>query len=746
MSEPATQTELLDELVGTTLAERYRIDELLGIGGMGAVFRARHLLLKRDVAVKVLHPRLSANEDISKRFDREAQSAARLDHPNVIPVTEFGSTPDGMKYMVMQLLSGRELGELLEQALDPLRAIDLEIQILRGLEHAHNNGVIHRDLKPENVFVTKDHDNAEILKLVDFGIAKIVDEEDEDETAQPLTRMGLVFGTPHYMSPEQATGSVIDQRTDIYSAGVLLYQMLAGVLPFEHDDPVSLIRMQVSLDPPPLPDTIPPPLQRVVKMMMAKGRDERYPDARSARKALQSVQARLWEDAGIPIKSNPHDTGVVDPRDIYPPGHEALVNNPAFRSGSGSMSAATGSGLGLGSGLGSGSGSMSQTPIPYDPAEISGPLAAELGAEYGSDSGMTVPPVVPRTTHMSLADALTQSHPTLSQSSDSPIRAWIAAIPRTWWYVGGGILSVLLLISLWPNGGEGDEGEDPQDGVEAPSDDDPATVANSDDGGDAADTGSGTPIKPRADEKTLVAIDVALTSKNEDQALDLIRPARDKFPNDPQLLWREGRALAIKRAKSSRVTALERYSQALDQDRTLIDNPDFYGELYVLLRNKTLQEQAINLALQKLGPAGHKFLLELVNVADPNEMLGWVDRHRVLDVLRGDMDSLKLVDSKLNLARDLYQAPQAPKPCAEFAKVLDTIIESKDPYFVEHVFAVSPPAAGDDVDDAAVCAKLEDKLVVVRDLMATAHPEEAAKYGPNKPKKSNNNSKKKKKR
>jgi serine/threonine protein kinase len=723
VSEPATQTEQLDALVGTTLAERYRIDELLGIGGMGAVYRARHLLLKRDVAVKVLHPRLSANEDISKRFDREAQSAARLDHPNIIPVTEFGSTPDGMKYMVMQLLSGQELGGLLNQALDPLRAIDLEIQILRGLEHAHNNGVIHRDLKPENVFVTTDHDNAEILKLVDFGIAKIVDEDDDEGDAQPLTRMGLVFGTPHYMSPEQATGSVIDQRTDIYSAGVLLYQMLAGVLPFDHDDPVSLIRMQVSLDPPPLPAAIPLPLQRVVKMMMAKGRDERYPDARSARKALQSVQARLSDDAGIPIKLSPHDTGLVDPRDIYPAGHEALVNNPAFRAGSGSMSAASIST----SGSGSGSGSIPGAPISYDPSEHSGPRSTlATGSSSGSDSGrgmeigasvhQTVPPVGPKMTHMSLADALTQSHPTLQQRS--VLVAWMAVIPRRWWYVGGGILGLLLLISIWPQGDD-----------EAPADDETttepvATIASSEGGGDPPEVD----VTPSIDADTLVAIDVALTSKNEDQALDLIRPARDKFPNDPQLLWREGKALAIKRAKSSRVTALERYSQALDQDPTLIDNPDFYGELNVLLRNKTLQEQAINLALQKLGPAGHQYLLELVNVADPNEMLGWVDRHRVLDVLRTDLNSIKLVDAKLNLARDLYQAAQAPKPCVEFAKVLDTIIEAKDVYFVEHVFSAKPPVLGEGSDSTG-CEGLEDKLVVVRDLLATAHPEEAAKHG-----------------
>jgi len=394
VSEAAKKAEELDSLVGTTIAGRYRIDALLGRGGMGAVFRAHHLLLKRDVAVKVLHPELLGNEDISKRFDREAQSAARLDHPNVIPVTEFGSTEAGMKYMVMQLLSGQELSDLLVGPIDPLRAIELEIQILRGLEHAHGKGVVHRDLKPENVFVTQDHEGKEVLKLVDFGIAKIVDEPEDGDTGKPLTRLGLVFGTPHYMSPEQATGSPVDHRTDIYSAGVLLYQMLAGRLPFEHDDPVSLIRMQVTVDPPPLPDFIPQRLVRVVSLMMAKSRDQRYPDARSARKALQAVQALMAEEAGVPIPTISEDTGVVNPADIYPPGFDRSA--------------------------------------PVTPAEQSGPITASDSHRSG-----------PNPTMVTLADTLTQPQQPLGF-------ALLAAVPRRVWQVTGGVLGLLLLIALWP--------------------------------------------------------------------------------------------------------------------------------------------------------------------------------------------------------------------------------------------------------------------------------------------------------
>jgi serine/threonine protein kinase len=680
VSEPAIQAAELDALVGTTLADRYRIDKLLGVGGMGAVFQARHLLLKRDVAVKVLHPKLVANADISKRFDREAQSAARLDHPNVIPVTEFGSTDDGMKYMVMQLLSGKELSGMLDGPLDPLRAMDLEIQILRGLEHAHDNGVIHRDLKPENVFVVKDHDGAELLKIFDFGIAKIVDEVEED-TSQPLTRLGLVFGTPHYMSPEQSTGSTIDHRTDIYSAGVMLYQMLAGRLPFDHDDPVSLIRMQVTLDPPPLPESIPAPLQRVVKMMMAKTRDQRYPDARSARKALQAVQARLAADAGIAVEHSVHDTGVVDVRDIYPEG------------GSSSLRASDSS--------------------PWDPSELSGSGSRSLSMGVTP----TVPPMtgleaVPRHHTDGLSGPQSGVHP------QELVMAWLGAIPKKYLYAAGGFLGLLILIALVPSRG-GNDDEQPQGESFVAADNEPSTT-------DFQPTFK-TP-KSQVDESTLSAIDLALTSKNEDEALTLIRPARDKYPNDAQLLWREGKAMSMK--KSDRVTALERYGEALDNDRSLIDNPDFYSELNALLRISTLRSHAIDLSVQKLGTSGHKFLLELVNVDDPTEVLGWVERHRILDLLNADPEASKLVDARLNLARDLYQVDQSSEPCTEFLATLDRIGMSPDVYFVEHVMPslTLPRAKPGDPADAAVCSKLADKLKVVRELYTSKFPEEVAKY------------------
>jgi serine/threonine protein kinase len=280
----------LAELVGSVLANTYRLDALIGEGGMGAVFRGRDVLQRRDVAIKVLHPDFSRDPELSRRFDREAKSAQRLSHPNCIQIIEFGSTADGMKYLVMQLLEGTELQNIVDGAVEPARAVDLILQVLRGLEHAHAQGVIHRDLKPQNIFVTREADGSQVFKLVDFGIAKIVT---GDGAHEQMTRAGMVFGTPQYMSPEQALGVEIDARADLYAVGVLLYQLVTGRLPFNSDDPVALIRMQVSTEPPQLPNAVPQELTAIIMRLLAKQKDQRYPDARTVRMALERYRGAL---------------------------------------------------------------------------------------------------------------------------------------------------------------------------------------------------------------------------------------------------------------------------------------------------------------------------------------------------------------------------------------------------------------------------------------------------------------------
>ncbi len=315
MSTPATKLAPDDPavLVGRVISERYRVEAVLGRGGMGAVLRCHHLGLHRDVAVKLLHPDLAADTEIAARFEREATSASRLDHPNCVRVLDFGAWQPApgapvAKYLAMQLLEGKELADLLGQPLGATRSIALVRQILAGLEHAHAQGIVHRDLKPENVFVTRDHTGAETLKLVDFGIAKIT--EGEGANAK-LTRMGLVFGTPQYMSPEQAAGGVVDLRSDLYTTGVILYEMLAGLPPFLSDDAMVLLRMHLFDVPPPLPDSVPKALRDVVLKLLEKDRAARFASATEVLAAIADAEAQAAASSVMPVGGTYREIGIA---------------------------------------------------------------------------------------------------------------------------------------------------------------------------------------------------------------------------------------------------------------------------------------------------------------------------------------------------------------------------------------------------------------------------------------------------
>ncbi|HET6583385.1 MAG TPA: protein kinase, partial [Nannocystaceae bacterium] len=275
-----------DPLVGSVFAERYRIEAMLGEGGMGTVYRAHHMGLDCAVAVKLLHPALTADDVVARRFDREAVALSKLDHPNCLRVLDAGTSPSGAKYIVMPLLDGQELRALITGPLPLPRAVELTSQILRGLEHAHRRGLIHRDLKPENVLVVRDDDGKEVAKLVDFGIVKLLM---EDANVEPLTRAGLVFGTPRYMSPEQVTGGKITERTDLYAVGVMLFEMLTGNAPFDADDAGMIMRMQILGDVPELPPHVPATIAEIVRRLLEKSPSDRFASARETRDTLDSA-------------------------------------------------------------------------------------------------------------------------------------------------------------------------------------------------------------------------------------------------------------------------------------------------------------------------------------------------------------------------------------------------------------------------------------------------------------------------
>ena len=316
-----------DPYIGQTLLDQFKIEEKIGAGGMGSVYRARQTTLHRDVAIKILHPELADNRDAVRRFKREARVSTALDHPNVVRVFLFGQLKDGSLYIIMEHLDGRSLLEVIQRegALPVHRSLHIATQICDGVGEAHQQGVVHRDIKPENVVLVQRQRDADFVKVLDFGIARVLWGDDVTQA----TQSGLVFGTARYISPEGAAGEPTDARSDVYSLGILTYQLLCGATPFDAPSPVQMLMKHIHADPPHLRGQklgkhVSEAVADVVMRALSKNAEGRYDDAHHFADALRAAAER----SGFEVhKSRSASASIGPPSE---PGVENPLAKPAL--------------------------------------------------------------------------------------------------------------------------------------------------------------------------------------------------------------------------------------------------------------------------------------------------------------------------------------------------------------------------------------------------------------------------------
>jgi serine/threonine-protein kinase len=323
-------------LIGTVLADRYRIEKLLGAGGMGSVYRAQHVHMRKAVAIKVLHKEMTYLPEVVARFEREAVAAARIEHPNVANATDFGRLPDGSFYLVLEYVEGKSLRAVLK-AKGPMatpRALHVTRQIADALSAAHAAGVVHRDLKPDNVMLLERESDRELVKVLDFGIAKL----NTGDSKEQLTQLGSVFGTPEYMAPEQAQGIEVDARADLYTVGILLYEMLAAITPFNDDDMVVVLTRTLTMDPPPLPPRVEPSVAALVMQLLQKNPSARIQTAAELVQRIDALLGQVGTPAPVSVGTPSPSRASVELGDtvlhMHPPASVGVASTAA-------MSAAT---------------------------------------------------------------------------------------------------------------------------------------------------------------------------------------------------------------------------------------------------------------------------------------------------------------------------------------------------------------------------------------------------------------------
>jgi eukaryotic-like serine/threonine-protein kinase len=478
---PPSADQKTARMVGALLSDRYRVTSLLGEGGMGEVYLGEHLLMRKRVAIKVLHPDMMSHDEVVARFEREAMAAAHIDHPNVAAATDFGRTPDGAFFLVLEYIEGRSLRAMLAglSTLPAGRALHIARQVSGALARAHELGIVHRDLKPENVMLVARGQDTDFVKVLDFGIAKVPVQEltGKATVVDPLTRMGVMYGTPEYMAPEQALGQEVDARADLYALGVMLYEMVTGGRPFDAADPVSLVAQHITTPPQP-PSLrnpaagVPQPVEDLVLRLLSKD-----PKARPA-SAAQVVET-IDEIMGGPARGMAPSSIAYPPASVSygrpsspgwspSPGPVASLPTEAPVSGVAATSVATGIAAPASTGV--------EVAVAYLPTYVA---STQLGAEAIVPAPPAQPSVAPATPQSPAPSLRERLQPLLSRARTVledvrghlppplkrvPLPALVgaAALPP--------IAFLALIIALVGGGGEaaGDAGGGSVDGGSTP--------------------------------------------------------------------------------------------------------------------------------------------------------------------------------------------------------------------------------------------------------------------------------------
>lgn len=395
-----------DPYIGKTVDGRYFVETKLGEGGMGVVYRCRHTIIDKKVAMKVLRADMAQNEEVTERFLNEARSASSIGNPHIIDISDFGRLPDGATYFIMEFLTGTSLADLVaaREPMAPPRAGHVILQLAEGLSAAHDAGIVHRDLKPDNIFLVKRGSHDDFVKILDFGIAKASTQDAR------LTQAGQVFGTPHYMSPEQASGSPVDLRSDIYAVGVILYELCTGQLPFDADNFMAILTQHMYKSP--LPPSmieglvLPPGLEDVILRCLAKEPTERYQTMTALGEDIERVFAGTLPTASRDRRSMTE--GYASPEEYFerrsglgsvPP--PKSPPNLLLYASIGALAA-----LAAGTAVYFATGAGAAPPATAEPSFVAAPSSTDPGAEKAASEDDEKPP----TTQVAIAVAPLSAH------------------------------------------------------------------------------------------------------------------------------------------------------------------------------------------------------------------------------------------------------------------------------------------------------------------------------------------------